>query len=106
MTTSCIVEHRYRVDPLDRTELLALLAVVRAHATDLGVAAFEVWQDDDDPWLWSEVQRFDSWGHFQRLTQKPLDPAMVPTYDALARLQVGGAAAVETHIWKAALAGD
>ena len=106
MPTPCIVQHRYRVDPLDRDRLLVLLAEVRDHATELGVAAFEAWQDQDDPWLWSEVHRFDSWGHFQRLTQKNLDPHMQQTYEALARLQVGGADAVETRIWSLALANE
>lgn len=95
----CIVQHRYRVDPLDRARLLTLLAVVRDHAVDLGVAQFEVWQDDDDPWQWTELQRFDSWNHFQRLAQKPLDSDMLDTYEALAKLQVGGADGVETRMW-------
>ena len=101
MTTAhpCILQHRYRVDPLDRARLVGLLDVVRAHAVDLGVASFEVWQDDDDPWQWTEVQRYDSWNHLQRLTKKPLDQEMLDTYEALARLQVGGADAVETRMW-------
>jgi hypothetical protein len=106
MATPCIIQHRYRVDPLDRAQLLLLLADVRAHAIELGVAAFEAWQDQDDPWLWAEVHRFDSWGHFQRLTQKALDPHMLQTYEALAQLQVGGADAVETRIWTQALANE
>ena len=92
----CVVQHRYRVDPLDKPALLALLADVIAHAEDLGVARLEAWQDDDDPWQWTELHRFDSWGHYQRLAQKPLDPGMQETYEALARLQVGD---VETRIW-------
>lgn len=104
--THCILEHRYRVDPLDRAQLLTLLAAVRAHALELGVASFEAWQDQDDPWLWAELHRYDSWSHFQRLSQKLLDPEMLRTYEALAQLQVGGAAAVETRMWTPALANE
>ncbi len=95
----CVVQHRYRVDPLDRAALLTLLTQVRDHAMDLGIDDFAAWQDEDDPWQWTELHRFDSWSHYQRLTQKPLDQAMLDTYEALARLQVGGASAVETRVW-------
>ncbi len=102
----CIVQHRYRVDPLDRAALVALLADVCDHSVDLGAAHFEAWQDEDDPWQWTEVHRFDSWSHYQRLAQKPLDQAMVDTYEALAKLQIGGAAAVETRTWTPVLASE
>lgn len=98
-STGCIVQHRYRVDPLDHKQLLRLLAAVRDHAVDLGLAHFEVWEDGDDPWQWTEVHHFDSWSQYQRLTRKKLDPIMRETYEALAKLQVGGPDAVETQVW-------
>lgn len=99
----CTVQLRYRVDPVDRTELLSLLEAVRAHAVDLGVADFSVWQDQDDPWSWTELHHFDSWSHHQRLAQKSLPPAMVQVYAALAELQVGGEDGVESKMWSPVL---
>lgn len=99
MPAALVVQHRYRVDPLDRPQLLLLLAHVRAYALDLGVASFCAWQDQDDPWMWTELHGYDSWSHYVRLSQKPLDAAMLATYEALAKLQVGGEAAVSTQFW-------
>lgn len=99
----CIVQHRFRVDPLDREALLRLLADVRDHALDLGVGSWEAWQDEDDPWQWTELQHFDSWSHYQRLSQKVLDAAMAETYEVLARLQHGD---VETRVWTPVLHSD
>ena len=83
--------------------LLELLQQVRDHALDLGVAQFAAWQDQNDPWLWTEIQRFDSWNHYLRLTQKALDSQMLQTYEALERLQVGE---VETQVWTPVLEED
>jgi hypothetical protein len=92
-----IVQHSYRVDPIDHAKLRLLLAQIRAHADDLGVAQMEVWQDDDDPWRIVELHGYDSWSHYQRLSQKELPAELDEVYRALDRLVEGGLRAIETR---------
>jgi hypothetical protein len=94
-----VLQHRYRVDPCHREQLIALFADIRAYALDLGVASFEVWQDDSDPWLVTELHGYDSWSHYRRLTQKPLPAAMEHVYADLERRIEGGVAGIETRTW-------
>jgi hypothetical protein len=96
-----VLQHRYRVAPSDKERLLALLGQVRDYALDLGVAEFEVWQDDTDPWQWTELHGYDSWSHAQRLAKKPMVREMEEVYAALERLIEGGAKGVETVTWTA-----
>lgn len=96
-----VLQHRYRVDPNDRDRLLGLLAAIRAYALDLGVAQFEVWQDDDDPWQVTEIHGFDSWSHYRRLSQKQLPSDMEEVYADLERLIEGGMGGIETRTWNA-----
>jgi len=94
-----VLQHRYRVDPNSRERLLGLLSAIREYALDLGVAQFEVWQDDADPWLVTEIHGYDSWSHFQRLSAKHLPSSMENVYADLERLIEGGVAAIETKTW-------
>lgn len=94
-----VLQHRYRVDPNERDRLLALLAAIRDHALDLGIAHFEAWQDDEDPWQITEIHAYDSWSHFQRLSKKELPVWMEDVYRDLERLIEGGMAGIETTAW-------
>ncbi len=96
-----VLQHRYRVDPSDRAVLLDLLAKIRAYAFDLGVAQFEVWQDDVDPWVVTEIHGYDSWSQYARLSQKHLPAHMEATYADLTRLIEGGLDSIQTTTWNA-----
>ena len=95
-----ILQHRYRIDPNDHKKFFALLSEVRAYALDLGVARFEVWQDDEDPWQISELHGYDSWSHYMRLSEKHLPDAMKDVYADFERLVEGGLAGIETRMWQ------
>ncbi len=97
-----VVQHRYRVDPNERPKLLNLLGQIRDHAYDLGVAQFEVWLEDADSWLVTEIHGYDSWSHFKRLSAKDLPETMQDVYAELERLIEGGLGGIETHTWNAA----
>ncbi|MSP91448.1 MAG: hypothetical protein EXR79_06545 [Myxococcales bacterium] len=97
-----VMQHRYRVAPTDRERLLPLLGQIRAYALDLGVATFDVWQDDGDAWQWTELHGYDSWSHAQRLAKKPMPAEMHEVYRSLERLVEGGAEGVETVTWNVA----
>lgn len=94
-----VLQHRYRVDPNEHERLRVLLADIRAYAIDLGVAQFEVWQDDIDPWAVTEIHGYDSWSHFKRLADKQLPAEMEEVYADLERIIEGGIKGIETHTW-------
>jgi hypothetical protein len=94
-----VVQHRYRVDPLNRDRLFELLGAIREHALDLGVASWELWLDADDTWQVAETIGYDSWGHYQRLSQKPVPADMADIYRRLAVLTEGGDNGVQTVQW-------
>ncbi len=94
-----VVEYRYRVDPLAHDELWPLLAMVSDYAHHLGLAAFEVWQEDEDPWTIVEMHAYDSWAHQQRVAGKPQHPDMDKVYEGLDRLIEGGLRAVQSRAY-------
>ncbi len=94
-----IVEYRYRVDPIHRERLLTLLGEIRYYVLDLGLSAFEVWTQEEDPWTVIELHAYDSWSHFQRVAQKPSEPEMDKVYSELDRLIEGGLAATQRVTW-------
>lgn len=105
-TGAFVVQHRYRVDPSAREQLLHLLALIRLHALDLGIAQFEAWIDDADPWLVSEVHSYDSWSQYQRLGAKALPADMEEVYGDLERLIEGGLGGIQTNAWNVAYLPD
>lgn len=94
-----IVEYRYRVDPIHRERMLELLAEVRLHVLDMGLNAFEVWTQEDDTWGFVELHGYDSWSHYQRVSQKASSPEMTRIYEAMDRLIEGGFATLEHRSW-------
>lgn len=94
-----MVEYRYRVDPLVHAKLWPLLAVMRDYTEHLGLASFEVWQQDDDPWTIIEWHGYDSWSHYQRVGQQPTHPDIEPVYRELGEIIEGGMAAVASRSW-------
>ena len=95
-----IVEYRYRVDPLTQPRLRELLAVMRDYTDHLGLASFEVWQQEDDPWTVIELHGYDSWSHYQRVAKQPQSPEMNDIYEGLDRIVEGGLAAVVARHWQ------
>lgn len=94
-----VLQHRYRVDPNEHKRLHVLLGHIRDYALDLGVARFEVWQDDVDPWSVTELHGYDSWSHYKRLSEKRLPSEMEEVYADLERLIEGGIAGINTQMW-------
>jgi hypothetical protein len=94
-----IVEYRYRVDPIHRERLLALLGEIRYYVLDLGLSAFEVWGQEEDTWTVIELHAYDSWSHFQRVAQKPTPPEIDKIYGELDRLIEGGLPATQRVTW-------
>lgn len=95
-----VVQHQYKVDKADFDALREVLAEVREHAEDLGLSSFEVWLDDDETGLISELHGYDSWSHWRRLSEKETPPWMLGVYERLDALIEGGLAAVQTRSWQ------
>ncbi|MSQ84361.1 MAG: hypothetical protein EXR77_15995 [Myxococcales bacterium] len=94
-----VVEFRYRVDPIAHPQLWPLLAIMRDYTDHLGLAAFEVWQDDEDPWTIVEWHAYDSWSHWQRVGKQPELPEMKPVYEGLDRIIEGGLRGVQSRAY-------
>lgn len=96
---SYVVQHRYRIDSGDRDRFWRVMATLRDHQLDLGVAHFEVWQDVDEPALFIETIGYDSWSHRQMLEGRSVPPAVQEAIDDFGRLVVGGWDGVESRAW-------
>lgn len=96
-----VVQHSYRVDKGDFETLRELLGEIRGHAEDLGLSGFEVWLDDDETGLISELHGYDSWSHWRRLSEKESPPWMRNVYERLDAIIEGGLGAVQTRSWQA-----
>ncbi len=94
-----IIQHRYRVDPGDSDRFWPLMATIRDHQLDLGVASFEIWQDANDPWQIVETVAYDSWSHRQRLDGRSMPPVVEEAIEDFGRLVVGGWDGIETREW-------
>ena len=94
-----IVQHRYRVDSGERDRFWRVMATLRAHQLDLGVAAFEVWQDANEPALIVETVSYDSWSHCRMLEKRPVPPPVQEAIDEFGRLVVGGWDGIDSHAW-------
>lgn len=92
-----VVQHRYRVHTGDHDRLRALLVEFRAWMFDLGAASFEIWQDESDPTLFTELVGFDSWSHHQRVTSKSPPPRIEEAMFDFEKLIIGGWDGVETR---------
>jgi hypothetical protein len=94
-----IVQHRYRIDRGDWERFREMMAVFREYMVDVGVAHFEVWQDEKDPLLFVETVGYDSWSHFKQIEAKEPPPSVCELYESFGRLVIDGYGAVETHSW-------
>ena len=95
-----VVQHRYRVDLALHDRLWPLLAEVRAHALELGVASFEIWRNEADPAQISEVIGYDSWSHCARLAGKELPQRMAEVYRELDALIERSGERTESLRWE------
>jgi len=91
-----VVTFRYRVDPVHHDAYLALLAVFRDYVGALGLASFEVFRDDDDPGLITELHGYDSWSHYQRVDARGTPPDVERLYEQMDRLVEGGLKTVQS----------
>lgn len=94
-----IVRYAYRVDPMNREQLLPLLGTVRDYTVWLGLSGFEVLWGEDDPWLVAEYHGYDSWSHHQRLAQRETPPEINAVYEAMDGLIEGGLRAIVSEAW-------
>ncbi len=92
-----LVEFRYRVDPVHHDAYLALLAGFRDYVDELGLASFEVFRDDDDPWQVTELHGYDSWSHYQRVDSRGTPAEIERLYEQMDRLVDGGLKTVQSR---------
>lgn len=79
--------------------LQQLLVTVRDYAEWLGMSGFEVFTSDEDPWLIVELHGYDSWSHYQRLSQKETPTEVQAVYEAMDGLIEGGLKAIVSETW-------
>ncbi len=91
------MEFRYRVAPSDRPEFLLLLAQFRDYVFDVGLAGFQVWSDEDDPAQIVEWHAYDSWSHFQRVSQKETPDDVMRLYAKMDKYVEGGLKSVTSR---------
>jgi hypothetical protein len=96
-----VVQYTYKIEPGDRDDCLALLGGVRRYADEIGMAAFEVWLDDDDrTGRVTELHGYDSWSHYKRLAGREPPPDMREIYRKLEALIIGGWDGVQIRDWR------
>jgi hypothetical protein len=93
------VRYTYRVDPDRHPQLIEALALLRDYADWLGMASFEVFGVEDQPWTVVELHGYDSWSHHQRLSQKQPPSEVERTYTELDGLIDGGLRAMTREAW-------
>jgi len=91
-----LVCNTYRIRSQCVEEFTATISEMAQLGEDLGASYFEVWQDDDEPLRYVEMMGFESWSHYQRLSQIPWSNRMQDLMKVLDRCIEGGLDAMET----------
>ena len=95
-----LVTQTYRIRSQFRDEYLAVVPQLEKGGMDLGCAWLEVYESDDEPNRFTEMQAFDSWTHWQRIRDIPPTREMEAVFRNLDQWIEGGLDGIQTDCLK------
>lgn len=90
-----VILQSYRVRSQYRAAFLEIAPRIVKAGMDLGCVRFEIFEDDDEPCLITEMMVFDSWTHYERLRAIPPTREMEAIFNDLDRFIEGGLDAMQ-----------